>query len=277
MLLDYRLNEVDEARREAIDARLITDADFAAAMQEAEYDLLDAYAANELTTEKRRRVERALHPQGRYSPASAGHVIGLQEPPRELARASLSVTQRRPFWWLSAAAVLLAGGVSAWFLHRHQAPANPAIVRQSAPPVSAPPVARPESTMAPSPPDANAKIPAAKPNQRSTSALVILASALRSGDALPLSIGPEVKTVHFVWPPAGERAGSQRYELQVVREDGEVSCRSLAGPLQGTRSLGFSCPAASLPTGSAFVRIVELPFSSDAAPIFELTLAVARR
>jgi hypothetical protein len=108
-------------------------------------------------------------------------------------------------------------------------------------------------------------------------ATVLLAGALRSQDALAVSIAPRVKAVQFVWPAPADLTVGARYELQVVAADGAVSCRSDVVAHRETGGLRFLCPAASVATGASFVRVMELPLSPDTVPVLEVSLAVSRR
>jgi len=270
MLLQYRLNELDETRRDEIDALLITDPEFSAAMQEAEYDLLDAYAARELSEPDRLRVERALQPSGRYSPEAPGHVIRAPAAP-QLVTPSKPVPSRRWMYVLAVAATLLVAAVvkaPRWRSH-------PAPQQAIAPPAQ--PAPQPPVTPRVEPPAVAATN---KPNPASTIATVLLPGTLRSQDALSLTLAADVKTVRFLLPSSADQPVAGGYELQVVGDDGHASCRSrgtLAAERNHEHSLSFTCRAASLPSGQSFVRVVALPSTLDAAPLLEITLSVARR
>jgi hypothetical protein len=271
MLLQYRLHELDEARREQIDALLIADPDFSAAMQEAEYDLLDAYAARELSETDRLRVERALHPAGRFSPASPGSVIRPPSPATASAPPASTPLSARTRWtplWATAAAVLAVGSVVAFSLWRaHPAP----------PQAIAPPAAR-ASLSAPASPPVAAQAPApvnpAQPRPEPSVAELILPGALRSPSALPLKIAPAVTTVRFLWPGASGEAAS--YDLQLVGDDGTQRCRSRGVGARRNHVVQFSCPAAQIPPGTSFLRVLSVPALPDDAPLLEIALAVAK-
>jgi hypothetical protein len=266
MLLQYRLDELDETQREEVDALLITDPEFSAAMQEAEYDLLDAYAARELSERDMLRVERALQPAGRFSPEAPGRVIRSPASPRAVVR-SKPVPSRRWMYLLAIAAVLLvAVVVSATRWRSHPAPEQ-TIAR------SAQPAPQPSTASQPQP---AATVTGNKPVSPSTVATVLLPGALRSQGALSLTIAGDVKTIRFVLPPSPDQPVAAAYQLQVVGDDGQPVCRSTR-PTRDRRPLSFTCPAASLPSGASFVRVVALPSTPDAAPLLELALSVSRK
>jgi len=269
MLLQYRLHELDEVRREEIDARLIADPDFSAAMQEAEYDLLDAYAARELSETDRLRVERALHPAGRFSPEAAGHVIGS---PRAASsnvvpiRPISSTASAHPRWTLlwTVAAVLAIGSVVVFSLDRTHRSGPQQAVANLAPPAPAP-AAAPAASQAPAP---------AAPSPETTFAEVILPRALRSKSSLALKIAPTVTTVRFLY--AGASAERTYYDLQLVGDDGSLHCRSRGIGTGRNHIVQFSCPAAQIPSGSSFLRVLALSATPDDAPLLEITVSVSR-
>jgi hypothetical protein len=266
MLLQYALNELDEKRRDEIDGLLVTDPDFSAAMQEAEYDLLDAYAAGELSEQDRARVERALNPAGRFSLEAPGHVI------RPAAVIPIAATPRptpnRGWMYLvamAAALVLAAIVTTSWWHSRHIA--QPSVAQQGGTPVqpSAPPLPT-------TPPAATAEV---RPKVAMI-ANVLLPGALRSQDALSLTLAQPVTMVRFVWPASSVQPSPGGYELQVVGDDGKESCRSFVNQHKAD-TLDFRCDAAAIPSGTSFVRVLALPSTPDAAPLLEVTLTVARK
>ena len=281
MLLQYRLNELDDVRREQIDALLVSDPDFSAAMQEAEYDLLDAYAARELNETDRLRVERALRPKGRFSPEAPGRVIGSQRasekavaPIQEIPRAA--APRWTPLW--TTAAVLVVAAVVAGSMWRSNHGAPEQAVAHPAAPAAAPAIEGSEQGSHVAPGGTTLPVPtgSAPARPEANVAMVILPGALRSQAALPLKIAAGVKTVRFLWPGSPQQAGAASYEMQVVGDDGAERCRSRGIAASGSHALQFACPAAQIPSGTSFLRVMSLPVTPDDAPLLEVTVSVER-
>jgi hypothetical protein len=266
MLLQYALNELDATRRDEIDGLLITDPEFSAAMQEAEYDLLDAYAARELSETDRGRVERALNPAGRFSLEAPGHVIRPSAPIR-IAATPRPASNRRWIYLVAMAAALVLTAIitTSWRRSRHVA--QPSVAQRVETPI-VPPSPQPAA-----PPAAAAEF---RP-QAATIATVLLPPALRSQDALSLTLAQPATMVRFVWPASPVQPSAGGYELQVVGDDGKQSCRSTITHRETAATLHFHCAAAAIPSGTSFVRVLALPSTPDAAPLLEVTLSVARK
>jgi len=288
MLLQYRLHELDEVRREQIDALLIGDADFSAAMQEAEYDLLDAYAAHELNETDRLRVERALLPCGRFSPEAPGRVIGRGKtagdasagsfsPVRELPAPSSARPHWTPLWTL--AAVLVLGSfvaVSLWRSHPSGLPSGQPDAQQQAAVHPAPaPAGTPAAPSGPVQAPATAAPAPARPE--SAVAEVILPGALRSQAVLQVKLAPGVRTVRFLWPNVSPgTASAVAYELQLVGDNGARRCHSRGVAAGRNRGVEFSCAAAQVPAGTSFLRVVTATAAPDDPPQFEITVEVQK-
>lgn len=272
MLLQYRLHELDEVRREQIDTLLIGDPDFAAAMQEAEYDLLDAYAARELSESDRLRIERALHPVGRFSLEAPGRVIrrpAAEPAPAAPIRETPAVQSPRPrrmLLWAMAAVLALFSVLAVSLWRSHAGASGEASVT---PPALAP---QPAPPAAPIPSAARAPAPAAAPPQ-SAIAEVILPATLRSQSALQLKIASTTRTVRFLWPRVP--AAGAAYELQLVGDDGAERCRSRS-IAAGRTAVQFSCPSAQIPAGASFLRVLTLPATPDDAPLLEIAVNVIK-
>jgi hypothetical protein len=280
LLLKYRANELDDAERERIDVRMMSDPEFSDALQEAEYDLLDAYAAGELSSEDRARVERAFSPEQRLTPitmtkvdstAPAQHARVLVMPKRVMP------PSRRRGWVvpLTIAAGLVIALLLAVSWRRNQV-AVPAREIANRPAV-------PELHRAPevSAPTASAKPQSVDPRKAvglSEIATVLLPSVQRSNAASTLHLTATTKTVRFTWPVAADGGGSA-YALEVASDAGESLCRarglSEASGKQG-RLVTFTCNASKIPSGSVFVRVLPLSTDADAAPLLEVSFLVRR-
>jgi hypothetical protein len=105
LLLCYLLSDLAPEKLSEIDARLLSDDAFCDGMEEAYLDLLDAYAAGELSEAQQVRVRRALlsHPLGERRLRLA-RALETQTP---LARKAVKATSSslRGFLWRAAVAV----------------------------------------------------------------------------------------------------------------------------------------------------------------------------
>ncbi len=252
MLLEYRLGEMDEIRVEEIDERLIGDEEFAAAMQAAEYDLLDAYAAGELSLGDRARVERALEPQGRFSPAVSGLVAGRSKVAVMPVRGTLRRKTAAWKWVLPIAAALLLGALLPLARRGERGESQGALA-------------------APSPAAGTVKVVVPEAHV----ALVLLPSAVRGTAPVPVLIGPGVDHVQFQWAAPNGLDEPRGYDLHVVSSDGKPECRA-HGTTAVSGAVDFLCPAAAIAGESAFVRVMEAGASPKDVPLMEMSITLRR-
>ena len=266
-LLRYRLRELDEDERANIDALLIADADYFAAFQEAEYDLLDAYAANELTPAQRTRVEQALHPHTRVTSNSFQPQPTFRTPAKPSTPIPIPTRARTlPLWMPIAAALFIATLVGvAWNRRTHPAPqinATTALHNAHAP-------AESPSPTQPTPTHPTPLI-----------ATLLLPPTTRSQAALAVTLTPATRTLTVSWPRPANDPTTSRYQLQILTSTG-ILATTIAGKPRG-QLIDFPCPARTIPSGSSFFRVISQPANPanlvdrEAPPLLETTVTISR-
>lgn len=262
LLLRYRLRELDEAERANLDALLIGDADYFATFQEAEYDLLDAYAANELTPSQRTRVEQALRPHTRITAASFQPHPARRQSDRKPAIPSSPRTL--PIWMPIAAALFIATLVGvAW--HRRTQPAPSSQITVSAPQPPAPIHPLPTSPL---------PAPVTPQPAPSLIATLLLPQTTRSQNSLAVTLFPTTQTLSVSWPRPADATPSTRYQLEILTTAGTLAA-TIPGKLHG-HLIEFPCPVATIPTGTNFFRIIAQPAALEAPPLLETTVTISR-
>ena len=286
-LLRYRLRELDEDERANIDALLIADADYFAAFQEAEYDLLDAYAANELTPAQRTRVEQALHPHTRVTSNSFQPQPTFRTPAKPSTPIPIPTRARTlPLWMPIAAALFIATLVGvAWNRRTHPAPqinATTALHNAHAPAESPSPT-QPSPTQ-PSPTQPGPTQP--RPTQPTPThptpliATLLLPPTTRSQAALAVTLTPATRTLTVSWPRPANDPTTSRYQLQILTSTG-ILATTIAGKPRG-QLIDFPCPARTIPSGSSFFRVISQPANPanlvdrEAPPLLETTVTISR-
>jgi len=128
-MVAYLLHKLPDAERDAFEERWMNDLELYQELQDAESELLDAYAAGTLPAEERELVEK-------YLLASAEQRRKLQFA-RSLLRA-FPKPDRRPMWreLTAAAAILVLAGAGSWLAWQ-----NASLKKRLAAPVVAPPTA----------------------------------------------------------------------------------------------------------------------------------------
>ncbi len=254
LLLDYKLDRMQQPQRERLEERIFNDAEFSAMLEEAEYDLLDDYRAGRLSTNIRELVAQA------FSPAELARTI--RTPAQRVPRAA-AIARRRgmflPVFALSLSALLIAGVI---FIARHAEVRSEAGRAESA--AQAGDMATP---------------PAAAGRHEEEPTLLLTAEVVRDGSAMHLRLAPAVRMVRVQWVVPAEASGSS-FSLSVAAEHGVIRTTvESAGVsiLDGQRVAEFSVPADVFRgLGDRYLLSVR---SSGAAenPIREYRLTVARR
>ncbi|MFZ0301949.1 MAG: hypothetical protein WAL75_04660 [Terracidiphilus sp.] len=277
LLLAYLLDELPADERACADQQMLVDDDYSAMLKEAEYDLLDAYAAGELTGVERDRVYRALvsgkEQDGKTEAAAAlqRKLAGAQEAGRNPAKA---VEMRRRRAWLMpftvmAAAVVLAAGltVSLEYLAQHKRAAE--VASQVAKPAgqapasnSTEPVSREDT-----PPDHSK--PAVDGAIDAEAVSLVLPSVARSSSATVVKLFPQTRFLRVEWPGALELATDQAQSLQLEIADDRriVVTTPLASRVESSqRSAVFQVPAKALKPGSYLFRVVGRAAETESGP-----------
>ena len=276
-LLRYRLRELDEDERANIDALLIADADYFAAFQEAEYDLLDAYAANELTPAQRTRVEQALHPHTRVTSNSFQPQPTFRTPAKPSTPIPIPTRARTlPLWMPIAAALFIATLVGvAWNRRTHPAPqinATTALHNAHAPAESPSPTQPGPTQPRPTQPTPTHPTPLI--------ATLLLPPTTRSQAALAVTLTPATRTLTVSWPRPANDPTASRYQLQILTSTG-ILATTIAGKPRG-QLIDFPCPARTIPSGSSFFRVISQPANPanlvdrEAPPLLETTVTISR-
>lgn len=257
MLLRYLLNEMPPEEREHVDSALISDPEYCEAFQEAEYDLLDAYASHELPPHTADRIGRALEvwPHGWIS-AAMSRALQRHQPQPTLATALPAVSPRRSrllrFSWLPAVAVAL---IVIAVLAGRQAREN----RHYSPPQLA--TAPPTETTAP--PAAQAPVPTARAPLSPTTpppeqvATLLLPETTRDAAALPVRIPAKARQLDVEWIVSADSPHSH-YNLELDSDDATIARAQQHGPLESSgqqRVAHFLLSTQALRSGPYVVRI----------------------
>jgi hypothetical protein len=124
-LLRYVLGELSEDEMQKADAWFFADDAFATTLDEMYRDLLDAYAANEITGAEKQRVERAFFAETSHD-AQMNILRALRSTPKNVVKLTprVSVPSFRSFWPVAVSAGVLSFVVAFAFYH-HRANLRP--------------------------------------------------------------------------------------------------------------------------------------------------------
>lgn len=274
LLLAYRLDELTAEERELADRRMIMDDDYSEALKDAEYDLLDAYAAGELTGEHRDRVYRALVDPATFtdSPQAA---TSRQRDATELRRdlriaAEGTGTRMRPRWrWAlaSAAAALFAAGLTVSLEYRAQQERTAQTASQAISAMQmaksgdqAPGIANPQSEAQLASRGGTGASTKAHPALDAEVLTVVLPETTRGSSGLVIKLPPQTQLLRVEWPQSSELPPKEAKALRLEIADEEKvvatapsSRRTDSG---GLDSAVFEIPVKSLASGSYLFRVV---------------------
>lgn len=276
-LLRYLLDQLEPHEREEADIRLISDAEFAGDFQQAQDDLLDAYAAGRLSREKLAKVEQAIAANTAFARAAQMAAAFRQ------ARLNPSPRRTAPFhvprWAMAACAILVIGGIAGAVVWRsaHRAHSNP----QTA--VSTVAVNPPSVTSAPSPSSAAPSI--AAPSKRTSPtrllAVLVLPEGTRGTEPTPLDLNSEVRRIEVQWPVSPDAEMSRQLVLEVLQGSDRIARAGEEQPRQtigGTPVARFVFPAGNLPPGTYLFRIaLSADVQPGSPPFTESQVRVARK
>jgi hypothetical protein len=269
----YLLGLLDEDSLDEVEARAFGDPAVAAALDEVETDLVDAYVGGTLDGSRRTAFERALPERPRLRARVAAARALAARPPRQ-------ATHTR--WWLpllAAAAVVVVAGV--WLSRQTTTP-----VREEPPPTAMgesidaapPPLAGiPEED---SEPDAPALAPSAPeppaPAQpaRLTFALRLPAGTSRAAGATPVTV-PASATHMLLRVPVEPGDDFPSYRLRVVSGAGTTIREETTSTLSPDRTLPLVIERRALPDGLYEVALDGLDARGVAEPLAFLQVRVA--
>lgn len=245
LFLRYMLQEMTAEERERVEGALLDDGEFFASFQDAEYDLLDAYAAGELPTSDRELVEQLL--QRNSAMAEKARLCLTRRASLQAAPLAAAIRRERSFGWrrpaLAFAAMLaivfVSVGYFAWY--RPMMRVGKSIGAQPAgtpPPVSS----------------------RAKPAAASTLALLLPATSRSSGAELSIALTPTVDTVDIQWVVPEEIASETRFELR-ASSGSRLVATTQSGSLEhasGQVVAHFALPAGKLVDGHYLFQVVSI-------------------
>lgn len=299
LLLRYRLDELPPDERSAVDNSLIVDQEFSDSLQEAQYDLIDAYVVGQLPVEVRRRVEQAMFCN--HDGQSALSMARAMQDRRRLLgesadggifRAKQHHTAPPPAS-RSARIIFLTSSVAACILlllvilRLHQSP-----LRHEAqePPNVSPPKALASANAGASAtqaPMAAGRLPipktssasAARPVIRPSDVLAVAMpiSTVRGAEVIDIVLHPGTRQVEVQWPIPSDSSATA-YSLEIASDKSGITLVPQHGSLDSIDNLrlaNFLLPAEKLPDGRYLFRLR----ASDAqgkSPLVETSVRVTR-
>lgn len=297
LLLRYRLDELPPDERSAVDNSLIVDQEFSDSLQEAQYDLIDAYVVGQLPVEVRRRVEqamfcnhdgqsalsmaRAMQDRRRLLGASAdGGIFRAKQ--HHTAPTPASSSARIIFLTSSLAACILLLLV---VFRLHQSPLR--YEAQEPPNVSPPKAVASANAGATQVPTATGRLPIPKTNSASAARTVVRPSdvlavampisAVRGADVIDILLRPGTRQVEVQWPIPSDSSATT-YSLEIASDKSGITLVPQHGSLDSIDNLhlaNFLLPAEKLPDGRYLFRLR----ASDAqgkSPLVETSVRVTR-
>jgi hypothetical protein len=288
LLLAYLLDEMPDDERERVDHQMLVDDDYSAALKEAEFDLLDAYEAGELTGEQRDRVYLALiAPRERRIEASIrnaelpGAPRGDVLTPLDEYPAPVTEIRRKTarLWSIAgvAAGVVLAVGLTAalnrWTQRRPEAQTAVQSGAKQSPPADKATGSEGQT------PELHASVaasqPTAGPMKRSAPGAqmltLVLSNTVRGSSGITAKLLPETELLRVEWPGASELQAEEAHPLRlaIANEEKVVATAPLArlevkrGAKGGTAV--FLLPVKGLAPGSYLFRVMG-PGESSGTP-----------
>lgn len=269
LFLHYALDELSPDERSGIDEALIADQGFSDAFEEARYDLIDAYAADELPIELRKRVEQAILStiDGHKALAAA---IGLRQTPSATSDGIIfppaSTYKKAAIKGRGVRIVFLSSALAACVLvavlstHLRQK-TNPAVARKSNTPPSATSASIQPATPA-------AKSPPAMHSFSRQASILTVAMPLgptRGAATIPIKLRPGIRSIEVEWPVPPDSAAIS-YTMKVAPGNASLDIVHQHGPLAiigNVRVANFFIPANKLPNGAYIFRLLPANAAAD--------------
>lgn len=311
VLLAYILGDLSLEERERIDSALLLDQDFSDSFAQARYDLIDAYAANELAPHIRRRVELALLQSGDSRDelllaASLRAVEKVQWPPSPPRPRPVPAKRPRIVWVALLSPAIAACCVAAVLFVRSHRTGNSltetastrtvASASAQAPPLGTPLLSGPgPGTSKPQASGAGGVIPAAtaKPNTLRSASVMVFAmpvGTLRGPGVIAIQMSPGIHSLDVQWavpkdipceiPPSENVPSQENFQacmLQISSGRNTIALlppahlSTLAGPV---RVAHFFVPANLLPAGEFSLKIQTA--SQQKAPLAQASIRISR-
>jgi anti-sigma factor RsiW len=267
----YVLGLLDEADRDAVEARAFADPDVAAAIDLAETDLLDAYASGTLEAERAAAFSRALAAR----PRLAARAVTAR------ALASRRRTMTLPRWWLpllAAASLTVVAGL--WMLRQvtPQPGGTPVSASREADTTPAPAgsvQASPDLTVArapePSPPRHETAV-APAPSAPVTFAILLPVGGTRAAAPTEATV-PASATRVALRVPVAPGDDFAHFRLRLLDATGGLLRESTASRLPADRTLQVTVDRAALAGG---LYDIELEGRQEGGPFEPLALLQVR-
>jgi hypothetical protein len=267
---------MEERERAEIAIRLIADADFSDAFQEAQQDLLDDFAADLLPAEEASRVRQAIEANEPFARA-AQMAIAFRLASRHPGPAAKPVARFRvPYWAVAACALLIAGGVAggiAWrhLLSAHVNRAPMASIRKTEASLAAPVIAN--TATAPGPKQQDHQAPS------TLVATLVLPEGTRSGTVVPLQLQRGVQSIHIEWPVSADVESGAKLRLAVLQDSKQIAWFPEATPRRkagGVPVALFLIPAGRVESGRYIFRVTSSIVDANETPLTELEVEVGK-
>ena len=273
LLLAYLLDELPANERERVDQQMLVDDDYSTALKEAEYDLLDSYAAAELTSEQRDRVYMALIAQNASGARSRESQILPHDSAESVsvgmtAASTLKMRPKRALRWVwigLAAALTLAAGLTASLEYRtrqrYEGHGGREAARGSgqAKPADHATVAAGTSQTAVQAKQADPASPPVRPLLDAAALTLVLPETTRGSSGLTAKLLPETRFLRVEWPGASALSSADRDSLRLQVADEQRILTIVPSARRAKSAHGsavFQVPVKSLMPGSYLFRVV---------------------
>lgn len=299
LLLAYLLDELPPRRRSQVETKMLADEDFLAALKDAQYDLLDAYAAGDLPEAQRERVYRALVANsaaearfaqvlqrrvGGVRSAAAGsskayEIVARSADTRPLPGAAAKKEGEAKSWWvpwklrlLIPTAALLVLSAAIGFLVIHRAGRQTAVT--AFPGGSLPAPKSPPTQQASNRSEAGGKSTfpiAPRPADRQILTFLLPDTLRGTGNgASRTKLFPETKFLRVEWllPPDLSADEARQLQLEVADRNKVVATIPRAKNSGKDDVAAFLVPAKAFTEGSYLLRVMDRGNSAQGPQVF---------
>ncbi|MGH9397755.1 MAG: hypothetical protein ACRD18_13000 [Terriglobia bacterium] len=277
LLLRYLLGELKADEAAKLDERLIADDELLDRMEEAQNDLLDAYAGGKLSPEQRERVEKALlHSSGQLERLRMARSLEARQPIAAAPRAVPESRARSGAWRLGLGLACVAAVIAfAVFLGRGRFRHGGRIGIGNEPAsVASNPAAKMPAPASSSPPAGESTSAVPMP-QKAPFVLLLGAGVMRGDGALAnVTLPRGLKTLEVQVLISSHETASH-YDVRVLSAKGNL-IRTLSGltpkEILSQRLLQFQIPVSDLPTGIYDFRVFRIGAGSNLAASYRARL-----
>jgi hypothetical protein len=292
LYLRYLLDELSPDERAKVDEALIVDQGFSDSLQEARYDLIDAYVAKELSQEARLRVERAIlsTKDGQEALSMALAMQSGKATPKESDTEVLTAVgvghALAPVWGRKVRISLFVSTLAACFLlalglfHVRQT-----VMRKTAQTLPLPSSATAKGAVPQNPGAAQLPVPPEGPpaamhsahRQSGVLAVAMPMGTVRGVVPVPIQLRRGIDRIEVQWPVPSDSTASA-YTLEIASGQSSIAVLPQHGslsPVNDLRVANFLLPVHTLPDGQYIFRLraADVPGNT---PVAESSVRISR-